>query len=346
VTSTTTDVPPYKDANVKISTRITQWHNKFTVKTRLLFSDLNKNDMKCWPVVVVVILMMATFAMHRCYRIQQRFFRDTACATIEVPLVDDTPWRIPKILHSTYSSWEKAQELFGEAMGESRANNVSFEHRFYDDAAMVTFMKRQPRRVYEAFRKINPVYKAAQADLFRYCLINEYGGVYTDIKCIVGDLRRAIAPSDGMLLSIGGTSEIISWTALPLWRHNSHPVYREIQQFWIAARARHPLIQKVIDRTVKAINNYDDAQFKDHNRLGKIFPFLNKGYNAVMATTGPWVYTQAILSGIQQDGERDFRIVCPFLNGAIQYDSHRRNHVRKMGASHYSAQTEPVVLPA
>ena len=294
--------------------------------------------------VGVVVFLATIWSMARCYRIHRTFFRNTACALIEPKADDKGGGRIPRIIHQTYSSWGRATTLFGQAIQKTRHSNVSYDYRFYDDAAMHAFMKRQPHRVYEAFQKINPAYKAAQADLFRYCLVYELGGVYADIKCVVGDLRQVVAPSDGMLLSIGSTSEIFSWTALPLWRHNSHPVYREIQQFWIAARPKHPLMKIVIDETVQAIENYNDARFKSHQVLGTVFSFLNKGYNAVMATTGPWVYTQAILKGIRK-GERDFRIVCPFLNGVIQYDSHhRKNHVRKMGKEHYSRQSEPVVL--
>lgn len=89
---------------------------------------------------------------------------------------------IPKILHQTFPCKE-LPEVIKKNVDELRAINPDWEYRFYDDSDIVDFIRiNYGSGMLDYFNRINPLYGAAKADLFRYLLVYKYGGVYLDIK--------------------------------------------------------------------------------------------------------------------------------------------------------------------
>ena len=85
---------------------------------------------------------------------------------------------IPKILHQTFYRRDLPPRVAANVAG-MRARNADWEYRFYDDADSADFIRTKcSPRVFDQFNRINPEYGAARADIFRYLLMYEYGGVY------------------------------------------------------------------------------------------------------------------------------------------------------------------------
>jgi mannosyltransferase OCH1-like enzyme len=62
-------------------------------------------------------------------------------------------------------------------------NTSNFRYHFYDDAKCDKFMKEiVGGTTYDAYQRL-PI-KVMKADLWRYCVIYEYGGIYADTDTI------------------------------------------------------------------------------------------------------------------------------------------------------------------
>lgn len=216
---------------------------------------------------------------------------------------------IPAELHMTWLS---------RSLDVERANNVNsmknrnrdFGFKLWTNDEMGPFIEyaygREMRKIFDA---INPLYGAARADFFRYCLMYHQGGVYFDIKsCARIPLHQFVGPRDGYILVGGATANRF-----------------ELQQWVIICEPRHQFLKHVLLEVCDRIESYD----------------INKhgvGKNAVLRTTGPIPYTSAILPIMEKHPHR-------YIDGAreLTYDviGHRR---READPRHYSNQREPLIL--
>jgi mannosyltransferase OCH1-like enzyme len=95
---------------------------------------------------------------------------------------------IPLNLFQTWHSLELPVYMKA-AVAQLKAHNPEFKHHLYDDAMCAAFLLEYfSRDVVEAFHKLVP--GAYKADLWRYCILYVYGGIYLDIKFeCVGDFK-------------------------------------------------------------------------------------------------------------------------------------------------------------
>ena len=300
-------------------------------------------------IIVGLLLIVALFAYvaYRYIRVQRCLFEETACTLLDPCRNDPSTWRIPRVIYRTYMNVESA-EKFKPVWNHTQANNPSFTQVLVTDDEVDQFMRTNFKgRVNDAFQRLNPNYGSARADLYRYCQLYATGGIYLDIKTSCGDLRKIIHPSDGMLLSTADEKKVLTWTTLPVWTGvGGHPEYRELQQFYIIAAPKHPLLRAAIEQVVENIETYDDAIYtSDTNPFSSFLRFLNPAFQKVLSVTGPFAYTTAILRAIREDGVRDFRVLCPHANGIIKYSVGSVNHTTVTNKKHYSKVRGPLVLP-
>ena len=95
---------------------------------------------------------------------------------------------IPYILHQTYISKDSVPDYVFQNIKKYSPN---YEYRFYNDSDCLEFIKSHfDNDVLEKYKELKG---AHQADLFRYCILYEYGGVYLDIKTeLILDLNNII----------------------------------------------------------------------------------------------------------------------------------------------------------
>ncbi len=86
--------------------------------------------------------------------------------------------RIPRVLYLTYSDYQKVPLKVWQRLDEMAPE---YDIQFYDDTACIDFLSKYFKS--EVVKRFNSlVLGAHKADLFRYCLLYVYGGVYFDIK--------------------------------------------------------------------------------------------------------------------------------------------------------------------
>lgn len=188
---------------------------------------------------------------------------------------------IPKIIHQTISIKENLNHSIEQNLRTIKEMNGDWECRLYDENDRRKFISSTyDRRVLKIYEKIRPEYGAAKADLFRYLLIHEIGGVYLDIKSTTPrPLSEVIEPDDSYILS--------HWDNKPDGRNPGYGIWKqfgvenEFQQWHIMAAPKHPYLSAVIKRVLFNVENYDPLR----NGVGKL---------GVLLTTGPISYTRAI----------------------------------------------------
>lgn len=241
---------------------------------------------------------------------------------------------IPKIIHQTYRSKELPPEIF-EIVEGFRSLNPDWEYRFYTDEDILDYIQKNfDEDILTAYLKINPVYGAAKADLFRYLVLYKEGGVYVDIKstCIY-PLNDVIRPDDQFIVTqwqndLGKKDES---TGFFLYLTEELKIKNgEYQQWFIIAEKNSPVMKHIVDTVVHNILNYRAWDYKFHSY----------GKRGVLFVTGPIAYTKAIHSVQDKYPIRFERydIDMGFVYNALKNKSH--THVL---AKHYANYKSHVV---
>jgi len=192
--------------------------------------------------------------------------------------------RIPRIIHQTYSKSKLTPDL-KRAMKILREDNPNYTYKFYDDNDIIQYIQRYfPKHILDSYLRINPIYGAARADLFRYLVIYNEGGVYLDIKSgPTQPLDKIIHPEDRLILS--------HWGYDNPWYDILDIKEGELVNWFIIAEPGHPTILKAIENVLYNIDNYDKNAHTDR-RIDVLF------------TTGPIAFTRAVYGDREQPGVR------------------------------------------
>lgn len=87
---------------------------------------------------------------------------------------------IPKIIFQTFKT-NQLPKLMKKSVDLLRSQNKDYQYVFHDDNMMKKFIYDNfPISVYESFIRLKP--GAYRADLWRYCILYIFGGIYLDIK--------------------------------------------------------------------------------------------------------------------------------------------------------------------
>lgn len=207
-------------------------------------------------------------------------------------------------------------------------------------------------RTHRAFRRINPHYPAAQADLFRLAVVWHYGGIWLDMKSTARFLVNHIRPDDRLVLmhEFPGWSQ--AWMCDGDGPHSLREAYRgevmyrgpakktDCEQRFLAtwniqSSARHPCLWAAIHEAVKRIEGYKRGP-------------RQTGWMGTVTLAGPATYTRAVYRCIKSYhgdlalGIRYLPSKFPFV-----YDI-TKEHLRLAYSggirNHYSRLTEPLVL--
>ena len=147
-----------------------------------------------------------------------------------------------KKLSKCYESWKKCKD---------------FEHIFFTSSDRENFMKKNFSDIYDAYDKL--IMGVMKADLWRYCVIYHYGGIYTDSDNICHE-------SPSFMLSN-------YYLNILQFKNKDH-----FPQHFFSAPKNSPILKKVIDKSVERIRNLKEF----------------KGEHLVHYLTGPGVFTDAI----------------------------------------------------
>lgn len=235
---------------------------------------------------------------------------------------------LPKIVHQTFSSTTLPHELQLN-VNQLIAANPEWQHKIYNDADIIDFIdKNYGSRILSIYQKIEPIYGAARADLFRYLLIYKCGGIYLDIKSsATKPLTQITSPDQNFVISQWNDQdeEFSEWgehqqiQALP---------GGEFMQWFIISKAGNPLLKAVIDNVLNNIQCYSASL----HGVGKY---------GVLHLTGPIAYTMAI-HPLLPLFKHDFLSAKHDLGFQYSVYKDKINHI-KLFKNHYSNLKIPIV---
>lgn len=244
---------------------------------------------------------------------------------------------IPKLIHQTTTSRRTLTEPFIANFDQMRNLHPGWTITFYDGADRLDFIRKHfDKDMVRTYLSINPHYGPARADLFRYLLLYQCGGVYLDVKSSATlCLDDVLQGTDQYLLSHWDNAPGRPYEGWGIHRETPYP--GEFQQWHIVAAPRHPFLERVIRCVQMNINSYDVS-------------LDGTGKRAVLRVTGPIAYTKAIrpLLGIAKSrlvNISDLGFVYSVLDPSndIFRRTGRLVHEALM-PGHYRSLTEPLVI--
>lgn len=239
---------------------------------------------------------------------------------------------IEKKIHQTYADIKKIPLEINENIKYLKIKNEKWEYKLYDDEDVWTYLEKHlSTNEINLLRKINPKYGVVIADIFRYVVIYNEGGVYLDIKSTSKrKLDEILKADDSYVISQwqNRLGELYAGAGFypELWR-----IYGgEFQQWHVIGEKNHPFLEEVIHRVLFNIKHYN----KNLTGVGKI---------GVLRLSGPIIYTQTIFNML---GKYNCRIVNSREQGLVYsiYEEMGKKGFHSVSETHYSKQREPIVL--
>lgn len=173
-----------------------------------------------------------------------------------------------------------------------RERNPSFNFYFYDDLAMDTYMAAnwRHRKIFEIYKNLH--YGAAKADIWRYCILCQHGGIYLDFDSSISFALDSIPNNANELISYESNklSSIISQDYTPDYLYLNEVANRDpanilfsntALQWLLIFKKEHPILQSVIELIEKNADFFMNREFKSVHK-------------AVCNFTGPAIYTVAL----------------------------------------------------
>ena len=238
---------------------------------------------------------------------------------------------IPKILHQTFATRDLPAALRAN-VEELRRLNPDWDHRLYDDAMIETFIAEEyGDGILAAYRRIDPRYGAARADLFRYLLVYRVGGVYLDIKSsFAGPISGVIKGDESFIVSRWSNGKGERYEGYGLKPEVAQYPGGELQQWHVIAAPGHPFLRAVLLAILRGIDSYRPWA----DGTGKL---------GVLKLTGPIMYTHAI-TPIIDDHPRVIvanEAAIGLNYSVVAVDAHKDFFKR-----HYSSSDAPVIQPS
>ncbi|MEN6082506.1 glycosyltransferase family 32 protein [Chromobacterium piscinae] len=240
---------------------------------------------------------------------------------------------IPKLIHQIYAAPGDIPPDLQNNINSIKKTNPDWEHRLYDKNDIEKLiLDIFGSAVLATWKRIDPAYGAARADLFRYLCLYHFGGVYLDIKSNISKpLNTLIRPDDSYLLAQWDHSEGSPHIGWGLHKELKHIPGGEYIQWFIACSPGHPFIKEVLLQVLSRINRYN--------------PIFDKtGQPGVLRLTGPIAYSKAIQSVRDRYPHRHLiaRKSLGFVYSIYDKTEQTYQH-RNLFGKHYSQLPHPIV---
>lgn len=214
--------------------------------------------------------------------------------TYSTPLYKrDSSRLIPRIIHQTwFEHLSKEKYPNFSRLAQSWKNQAGWDYRFYLDNDIEIFLSTHfPPEVKEAYDALSP--GAFKADLFRYCVLFVYGGVYADVDVLLESKLDVVIENDvGFMVPLDRPGIEVN-KRMCLWNG------------FIAAAPGHPLLASVIQNVVNNIRNRFTSVDVMQTMCPEVDFRLSHSFD-VLFTTGPCILGASLNKLIGRESQRSF----------------------------------------
>ena len=239
---------------------------------------------------------------------------------------------IPKKIFQTAKSFEGLSKDFKDNIARLKSLNPDWNYKFYDDAEMKDYIRQNlSADDWSELEQVNPKYGVVYADLFRYILIYNEGGVYLDVKSTAKrPLTEVLNPEFSFVISQWPNKLGQRFKTAGLHPELVRVPGGEFQQWNIIAEAKHPFLKAALEQAIYNIRTYTPKTF-GVDSLG------------VLRLSGPIAYTKAIYPLLDHCPHNIVNLDEIGIHYSI-YEDEEINHKHEKMPGHYSSVKEPIVL--
>lgn len=230
-------------------------------------------------ILVLLFLIIITFLY--------LYFKKDNYLEYKVKNVVHEDFTVPKIIHQI---WFQGYDNLGKEMKDLIKHNLElnpgWKYMFWDENKINDFIKNnEDSYVYEAYMKINPIFKAMKADLARYIIIYHFGGIYIDIKAKIFNKLDNFIDNTKFNISDG----LFFYPIPSFLKYNKGYEY---SQFAIISPKYFHLIRILINEVCNNIYNYD--------KINIVYKLLPNHYKITLYS-GPLIYTKVLDSYLKKN---------------------------------------------
>ena len=197
----------------------------------------------------LVILLILSLLLFSGFGLYESYTKFDYSYTYRFSHQQPTNRQIPKVIMQTY---HKKSKIPNKVYENIKKYAPDYKHIIYDDKECIEFLEQFDKTFqYIKNQKFKIVYRfksyrkgAHKADLFRYCYLYQYGGIYLDIKTELIKPLNELINQDNTLYTVIGI--------------NKKSIYQGI----VCVYPEHPIIGELINQCVNANHfilnrNYD-----------------------------------------------------------------------------------------
>jgi mannosyltransferase OCH1-like enzyme len=244
---------------------------------------------------------------------------------------------IPKNVFQTYKSRLVDKETFNK-INSFRINNPTFNFHFHDDIDMEKYMAQNwgHRKIFEIFKNID--FGAAKADIWRYCILYQFGGVYLDFDSSIAFPLESIPSEANEIISFESNqlNSIISEVYTPNFNYlleiikksNSHNFRNTALQWVIVINKKHAIIENVINLIE------ENSLFFENKNFVSV-------HQAICNFTGPVIFTVALHKYLEQGN--DCTITDIDYNNMAVFKDYHSSSIYFNDKHHYTTKSNRII---
>lgn len=229
--------------------------------------------------------------------------------------------QIPKVIYQTYTSLDDVHpDILKCSRNKIQKLNPDYQYEFYSNNDIKKYIRDNwGEDMLSVYNSIDPSYGPARADLFRYMILYDRGGIYLDIKSSCKKkFDDVIGENDELILC--------NWGDITPWADHLSYEDGEFINWFIACKPKHPLMKQVIDNIVEKIKK------TKKNRT------VLRGKTDVLFLTGPVLFTKTLLPELVNYD--NVKIYSDYRYIGLVYSC--ENHI-KLFKNHYTKNFKPII---
>ncbi|CAF1484843.1 unnamed protein product [Didymodactylos carnosus] len=225
---------------------------------------------------LIFSFILLTFLFSFAYNAQREAKRNEILLSEPLSSMTSCRYRIPRLIHQTVKSKLNISKDTQMAIQSWQLKNPQYRHLLYDDQDLEQFVINSYPHLLPLFREKLKT-QVERTDLWRYLVLHEYGGIYTDSDTI------CVQPIDEW--PIDNHTELVIGIEANMPNHTEVERFKlvysiQFMQWTIVAKPKHPLLFNVFSRIDEYVNNEQNDY--DSSKMG------------VLKRTGPGMFTQVI----------------------------------------------------
>jgi mannosyltransferase OCH1-like enzyme len=231
--------------------------------------------------------------------------------------------KIPRIIYQTYKTQEDANIFAQCSKNKLMEINKNYKYVFYDDNMVDNYIKTKwGNDMYSLYNTIDNSYGPSKADLFRYLLMYDKGGIYLDIKSSCKLKFDNIIKNDDEFI-------LTHWKK-PSWAKLLSNPNGEFVNWFIACKPKHIFLKNTIKNIIIELVKINKNKTNVFGKLG------------VLKMTGPIMYTKSILNDIKNVKNTKYRIIPNHDDIGLEYLCSKKSHTKIM-KDHYSKNKKRII---